>query len=49
MGEDPLSKKAELRAVPTVAQFIEDQYVPRGARKREVLDAKWEDFDFDRR
>lgn len=28
LGEDPLSKKAELRAVPTFAQFIEDQYLP---------------------
>jgi integrase len=28
LGEDPLSKKSELRAVPTFAQFIKDQYLP---------------------
>jgi hypothetical protein len=28
LGEDPLAKKAELRAVPTFAQFIDEQYLP---------------------
>jgi integrase len=28
LGEDPLAQKAELRAVPTFAQFIDEQYLP---------------------
>jgi integrase len=28
LGEDPLAQKAELRAVPTFAEFIDEQYLP---------------------
>jgi len=33
----------------TMLQYIVPMLILTGARKREVLDAKWEDFDFDRR
>lgn len=28
MGEDPLQRKAELKAIPTVSQFIHERYLP---------------------
>jgi integrase len=40
---------AVCRSENAMLQYIVPMLILTGARKREVLDAKWEDFDFDRR
>jgi integrase len=41
--------EAVCKSENTMLQYIVPMLILTGARKREVLDAKWEDFDFDRR
>jgi integrase len=41
--------EAVCKSENTMLQYIVPMLILTGARKREVLDAKWEDFDFERR